>query len=55
MTVTEDIERMVAEKASSEAIGRVAVDQGMLTLREDGMSKVKQGVTSIEEVLRVVV
>ena len=55
MTVTEEIERLVAEKASSDDIGRVAREQGMKTLREDGMQKVREGVTSIEEVLRVVV
>jgi type IV pilus assembly protein PilB len=55
MTVSEDIERMVAEKASSEDIGRTAVGQGMKTLREDGMTKVLAGVTSIEEILRVIV
>ena len=43
MTVTEDIERMVAEHASSEDIGRVALEQGMLTLRQDGMEKVRSG------------
>ena len=55
MSVTEEIERMVAENASSEEMGRMARQQGMLTLREDGMEKVRQGLTSIEEVLRVVV
>ncbi|HWL64870.1 MAG TPA: type II secretion system ATPase GspE [Actinomycetota bacterium] len=55
MTVTEDIERLVAERASAEEIGKSARSQGMSTLRDDGMSKVRQGVTSIEEILRVVV
>ena len=55
MTVTEEIERMVAEHASAEEMGKVARQQGMLTLRRDGLEKVKQGLTSIEEVLRVVV
>ena len=55
MPVTEEIERLVAEKASSEEIKRVAIRQGMLTLRQDGMEKVRRGQTSIEEVLRVVV
>jgi type IV pilus assembly protein PilB len=55
MSVTEEIERMVAENASSEEMGRMARQQGMLTLRDDGMEKVRQGLTSIEEVLRVVV
>jgi type IV pilus assembly protein PilB len=55
MTVTEDIERLVTERASSEEIGKVAREQGMITLRQDGMTKVRMGHTSIEEILRVVV
>jgi type IV pilus assembly protein PilB len=55
MTVSEEIERLVVEKSSSEEIARVARDQGMLTLREDGLEKVRSGITSIEEILRVVV
>jgi type IV pilus assembly protein PilB len=55
MPVTEEIERMVAEHASAEAIGQVAREQGMITLRQDGLEKVRQGLTSIQEVLRVVV
>jgi type IV pilus assembly protein PilB len=55
MTVTEEIERMLTEQhASSEDIGRLARDQGMLTLRTDGMEKVRAGLTSIEEIFRVV-
>jgi type IV pilus assembly protein PilB len=55
MTVTEEIERLVVESASSEEIKKVARSQGMATLREDGMAKVGLGQTSIEEILRVVV
>jgi type IV pilus assembly protein PilB len=55
MPVTEEIERMVAEHASAEAMAQVAREQGMVTLRQDGMEKVRQGLTSIQEVLRVVV
>jgi type IV pilus assembly protein PilB len=55
MTVSEDIERLVAERASGEEIGKVARSQGMTTLRQDGLEKARQGLTSIEEVLRVVV
>jgi type IV pilus assembly protein PilB len=35
-------------------IGKVAVEQGMRTLRDDGWMKVGEGRTSIEEILRVV-
>jgi type IV pilus assembly protein PilB len=55
MAVTEEIEKLVAENASSEEMGKVAREQGMLTLRDDGLEKVRAGLTSIEEVLRVVV
>jgi type IV pilus assembly protein PilB len=55
MEVTEDIERLTVDRASAASIGETARAQGMLTLRADGMSKVGQGVTSIEEILRVVV
>jgi type IV pilus assembly protein PilB len=55
MSVTEEIERMTVARASSEDIGRTAVEQGMRTLREDGLAKVLLGRTTIEEVGRVVV
>ncbi len=55
MTVNEEIERMAVARASSEDIGRVAVDHGMRPLREDGLAKVLLGRTTIEEIGRVVV
>jgi type IV pilus assembly protein PilB len=55
MSVTEEIERLTVERASAFEIGRVACEQGMRTLRLDGMDKVRGGTTSLEEILRVVV
>lgn len=55
MPVTEEIERLAVERASSDDIRKVAIEQGMIPLRQDGLAKVRLGVTSIEEVLRVVV
>ncbi len=55
MLITEDIERLAVERRSSEEIKKVAVTQGMRTLREDGLAKVRLGSTSLEEILRVVV
>jgi type IV pilus assembly protein PilB len=54
MAVTEEIERLTVERASSAEIGRAAREQGMLTLREDGWEKVKLGLTSVDEIIRVV-
>ncbi|MBK5308269.1 MAG: Flp pilus assembly complex ATPase component TadA [Frankiaceae bacterium] len=55
MAVSEDIERLAVEHASALTIGNVAREQGMITLRDDGLRKVRAGHTSIEEILRVVV
>jgi type IV pilus assembly protein PilB len=54
MSVSEEIERLAVARASSAEIGRVAREQGMLTLREDGWAKAQLGYTSVEEILRVV-
>ncbi|MDT0164782.1 ATPase, T2SS/T4P/T4SS family [Actinotalea sp. AC32] len=54
MRVTEEIERHAVAHSSSADIGTTAREQGMLTLRDDGWTKVLLGDTSIEEVLRVV-
>jgi type IV pilus assembly protein PilB len=54
MAVSEEIERLAVGRASSAEIGRAAREQGMLTLREDGWEKAKLGLTSVEEILRVV-
>lgn len=55
MPVTEEIERLCVARASSEEVKRVAVEQGMLTLRDDGLAKVLMGQTTIEEIGRVIV
>jgi general secretion pathway protein E len=51
--VDEDIRRLVAERASLDALRSAVRERGMTTLREDGMAKVAAGITTIEEVLRV--
>jgi type IV pilus assembly protein PilB len=54
MTVNEDIERLAVARATTDDIGRLARSQGMDSLRHDGWLKVAKGMTSIEEILRVV-
>jgi type IV pilus assembly protein PilB len=54
MPMSEEIERLTIERASSESIRTVAIEQGMQTLREDGLEKALAGLTSIEEIARVV-
>jgi len=55
LLVSEEVQRMAVERRPSDEIKHLAVEQGMMTLRQDGMEKVKLGMTSLEEVLRVVV
>ncbi|MDZ4168842.1 MAG: ATPase, T2SS/T4P/T4SS family [Coriobacteriia bacterium] len=55
MAMSETMERLTVENASSDEVKRQAIAEGMLTLRDDGFSKVGQGITSLEEILRVVV
>jgi type IV pilus assembly protein PilB len=55
MRMSENLERLAVENASADVIARTAIQEGMLTLRDDGFAKVLMGMTSIEEILRVVV
>ncbi len=54
MVMSEEIERMIIERFSSDDVRKAAMSQGMTTLREDGLRKAAQGVTTLEEVFRVV-
>src|SRR5712692_9349336 len=54
MPVTEEIERMTVERVSSEELRRSAKNAGMIELRDDGLMKVRSGLTSLQEILRVV-
>ena len=53
MVVNEEIRRLIMERASSEVIRKKSVVGGMQILRDSGWQKVHEGVTTIEEVLRV--
>lgn len=53
MHVSEGVQRLAVAHASGLEIRQLAIEEGMVPLREDGWRKVLEGVTSIEEVLRV--
>ncbi len=53
LPVDEDIRREIVARSGTENIKAVAAKKGMITLRQDGWRKVKAGVTTIAEVLRV--
>jgi type IV pilus assembly protein PilB len=54
LNISEEIERMIVEREHSEDMKKMAIAQGMLPLREVGLHQVRRGLTSIEEILRVV-
>ena len=54
LAVTEEVERLIIERRSTEDVKKAAVMQGMVPLRGDGFRKVAAGMTSLEEVFRVV-
>lgn len=54
LQVSEEIERLIVERGHTDEIRKLSIAQGMLTLRQAGMVAVGQGVTSVEEVLRVI-
>jgi len=53
MDVNPDIQDLIVKRAASSEIQRLAVSQGMITMRQDGYLKALSGVTTIEEVNRV--
>jgi type IV pilus assembly protein PilB len=54
LRVNDKLRRAMAERASEAQIRDIALSSGMITLGEDGLAKVKSGVTTPEELLRVV-
>jgi type IV pilus assembly protein PilB len=53
MLSSDEIRSLTLQRAAAEQIGTVAIHEGMRRLREDGLEKVKAGVTSMAEVARV--
>jgi type IV pilus assembly protein PilB len=55
MVITDEMREMILRRTSAAEIGRAARRAGMVPLREDGLAKAAQGITTIEEILRTVV
>ncbi|MBE0535372.1 MAG: type II secretion system ATPase GspE [Phycisphaerae bacterium] len=53
MMITDDLRSLILENASSRDLRRLATKQGMMSLREDGFRHLREGRTTIEEILRV--
>ena len=55
MPMADDIKELTLHRAAANEIKRAAIQAGMKNLRDSGIAKIKQGITTIEEVLRVTV
>lgn len=53
LELDDDIKKMISQKASAEELNNKAIEKGMITMIEDGFIKAVQGITSLEEILRV--
>lgn len=53
LTITEPIAKLILQHASSGTLEEAAVSSGMITMKQDGYLKVLEGITTLEEVLRV--
>ena len=54
MRISEEIEKLCVDHRSSDEIKKQAILEGMRPLKEDGLYKVRDGLTSLEEIARVV-
>ncbi len=53
LRVTEKIAKLIMERSDANAIEKIAMDDGMITMKQDGYLKVLEGITTMEEVIRV--
>ena len=53
MDVTEEIQNLIVRRATTAEIQKAAIQQGMITMRQDGYLKALNGITTLEEVNRV--
>ena len=52
MVLDDDVRELILERSSSGKIRNLAVKHGLILLRDDGWSKVRQGITTITEIVR---
>ena len=52
MEITEEMRELILVGASGLELRRKAIEEGMLTLRQSGLEKIRQGMTTVEEVVR---
>jgi len=51
MTITDQIRKLIIARANTREMGKVAISQGMKTLRMVGLDRAREGVSTLEQVL----
>jgi type IV pilus assembly protein PilB len=52
MAMSSDIRKLIMQEASADELRDLAIEEGMLTLRMDGLKKLEKGLTTLEEVMK---
>ena len=52
MDITEDMRELILSGATAVELRRKAIEEGMITLRQSGLQKIREGLTTIDEVVR---
>ncbi len=52
MPMTSELRRMILQAASTDELKKTAISEGMITLRDDGLLKVRKGITTLDEVIK---
>jgi type IV pilus assembly protein PilB len=53
MDLTDHIREMIVDRRPTSEIKRAAIEEGMITLRDSGLAKVRAGITSVKEINKV--
>ena len=51
MSITDEIRKLIIKRASAQELGKIAVEQGMKTLRMVALDKAREGISTLEQVL----
>jgi type IV pilus assembly protein PilB len=51
MTVSDELRKLIIARASSREMGKIAIGQGMRTLRMVSLDRVREGISTLEQVL----
>jgi type IV pilus assembly protein PilB len=53
MTITDQIRKLIIARANTRELGKVAISQGMRTLRMVGLDRAREGISTLEQVLLI--